>query len=70
MVGDMYKHLVTLDNVDYRILHSKLDDVDMQRNRTCDITFSNYQTIDNFLFATFRQISVAEKSRLDIFLDF
>ncbi|WP_111294629.1 DUF4292 domain-containing protein [Hydrotalea sandarakina] len=70
MVGDMFKHLVTLDNVDYRILHSKLDDVDMQRNRTCDITFSNYQPIDNFLFATFRQISVAEKSRLDIFLDF
>jgi len=70
MVGDMFKHLVTLDNVDFRILHSKLDDVDMQRNRTCDITFSNYQPIDDFLFATFRQISVAEKSRLDIFLDF
>lgn len=70
MVGDMFKHLVTLDNVDFRILHSKLDDVDMQRNRTCDITFSNYQRIDSFLFATFRQISVAEKSRLDIFLDF
>ncbi|MDE3124277.1 MAG: DUF4292 domain-containing protein, partial [Bacteroidota bacterium] len=70
MVGDMFKHLVTLDNVDFRVLHSKLDDVDIQRNRTCDITFSNYQPVDTFLFATFRQISVAEKSKLDIFLDF
>ncbi len=70
MVGNMFKHLVTLDNTDFRVLHSKLDDVDIQRNRTCDITFSNYQPVNNFLFATFRQISVAEKSKLDIFLDF
>ena len=71
MVGNMFKHLVTLDNTNFKVLHSKLDDVDVQRNRTCDITFSNYEyKITNFPFATYRQISVAEKSKLDVYLDF
>lgn len=70
MVGDIFKHLVTLDNTDYKVLHSKLDDVDIQRNRTCDITFGNYQPLGNYRFATYRSISVAEKSKLNIYMDF
>ncbi len=70
MVGDPFKHLLTLDNSDYKVLHSKLDDVDLQRNRTCDITLSNYQGMGNYQFAAYRKISVAEKSKLDITLDF
>ncbi len=70
MVGNLFKHLLTLNNADYRVMHSKLDDVDIQKNRTCDITFSNYQTMGPYQFATYRKISVAEKSKLDIYLDF
>ncbi len=70
MVGDIFKHLLSLDNTDYRVLHSKLDDVDIQRNRTGDITFSGYQPMGSYQFATYRKISVAEKSKLDIYLDF
>ncbi len=70
MVGDVFKNLVTLDNTDFKVLHSKLDDVDLQRNRTCDITFGNYQPMGSYRFATYRSISVAEKSKLDIYLDF
>jgi len=70
MVGDIFKHLITLDKSNNKILHSKLDDVDIQRNRTCDITFSSYQPMGSYQFATYRQISVAEKSKLDIYLDF
>ncbi len=70
MVGDLFKHLVTLDKTDFKVLHSKLDDVDELRNRTCDITFSNYQMVNNRPFATYRYISVSEKSKLDITLDF
>ncbi len=70
MVGDIFKHLVTLDNTDNRILHSKLDDIDIQRNRTCDITFGNYQSLGPYQFAAYRKISVAEKSQLDVYLDF
>lgn len=70
LVGDLFKHLLTLDNNNFTVLHSKLDDVDIQRNRTCDITFSNYQPLGDYRFATYRSISIAEKSKLDIYLDF
>ncbi len=70
MAGKIFKHLVTLDNSDDKILHSKLDDVNAGRNRTCDITFSDYEKTTGFMFATQRKISVAEQSKLDINLDF
>jgi hypothetical protein len=71
MIGNLFKHLITLDNnAGYQVLHSKLDDVDIQRNRTCDITFSAYKTLGPYPFATYRRITVAEKSKLDITLDF
>lgn len=71
MIGNLFKHLITLDtNAGYQVQHSKLDDVDIQRNRTCDITFSAYKTIGTYPFATYRRITVAEKSKLDITLDF
>ncbi|MFX8840906.1 hypothetical protein ABTM78_21350, partial [Acinetobacter baumannii] len=66
MIGDVFKHLVTLDASNFTVLHSKLDDIDVMRNRTCDITFSQYKPYNNFLFATYRKISVAEKSKLDV----
>ena len=70
MNGKTFKHLVTLDNTDFKISHSKLDDVDALRNRTCDITFSDYDASTGVAFATKRRISVAEKSKLDINLDY
>ena len=70
MVGDVFKHLVTLDNTDYKVMHSKLDDVDIQRNRTGDIIFGSYLPMGPYRFATYRSISIAEKSKLNIYLDF
>jgi hypothetical protein len=70
MSGRLYKHLVSLDNSDYKVLHSKLDDIDVSRNRTCDITFSSYDNAAGVPFSTRRKISVAEQSKLDITLDF
>lgn len=70
MSGVFFKHLVSLDNADNKILHSKLDDVDAARNRTCDITFSDYEKAGEIMFSKKRKISVAEQSKLDINLDF
>lgn len=70
MVDSLFKNLVTLDTSSYQPIHSKLDDVDLQRNRTCDITYANYQTNNNISFSTNRNISVAEKTKLDVYLDF
>ena len=52
------------------MLHSKLDDIDATRNRTCDITYDNYENAGNFNFSTKRKITVAEKSKLDIEMKF
>ena len=70
MIGGLFKNLITLDNNDFKVMHSKLDDVDDQRNRTCDITLTDYVTVNGYKFATNRKISVSEKSKLDIYLEF
>ena len=70
MLSDLYKHLLTLDNNDFKVLHSKLDDADVSQNRTCDITFGNYQNIGGNEFSMYREISVSQKSRINIKLDF
>jgi hypothetical protein len=70
MVGDLFKNLINIDNSTHRILFSKLNDVNALRNRTCDITYGNFQPLAGNWFAADRKISMSEKSKLDIFLDF
>ncbi len=69
-VGSIFKHFITIDTATNQIMHSKLDDVDPQKNRTCDITFFNYEKNSGKMFATDRDITVTEKSKLDIHLRF
>jgi hypothetical protein len=70
MVGDLFKNLINIDNSTQRILFSKFNDVNALRNRTCDITYGNFQPLGTYSFAADRKISMSEKSKLDIFLDF
>ena len=70
MISRFFKNLVTLDNKNLRIVHSKLDDTDPMRSRTCDITYSDYEAQGNISFSTTREIIAAEKSKLDINLNF
>jgi Domain of unknown function (DUF4292) len=69
-LGEIFKHLITLSSSDYTILHSKLDDADVVRNRTCDLTYNDYETKNGIRFSTNRRITLAEKSKLDIKLNF
>lgn len=69
-IGQWFKHLLTLDANSGQLLHSKLDDVDIARNRTADLTYADYENRKGFPFATKRRITVTEKARLDIQLDF
>ena len=70
MAGNIFKHLLTLNSDDLKPLHSKLDDADPMRTRTCDITFDGYETKNNIRFSTERKITVSEKYKLDINLVF
>lgn len=69
-VGNIFKNLLTISNENLLITHSKLDDVELNHNRTCDITYSNFVTLADVQFSTYRSISVAEKSKLDVNMDF
>ena len=68
--GKDFKHLLTLDTKDTLVLHSKLDDVDINRNRTADITYDNYENKNGVSFSTYREITVSEKNKLDVHLAF
>ena len=70
MVGKYFKNLLTLSSDNFNLTHSKLDDVDMNRSRTADLTYADYENKTGFNFSTYREITVSEKNRLDIRLNF
>lgn len=61
-----FKHLITLSGDQHQLKHSKLDDLDVTRSRTADITYEQYGVFDNIAFAASRQITVSEKNKLDL----
>ena len=64
-IGTFFSNFLTL-NPDFTLKHSKLDDIDPLRARTCDITYGDYNFAAAVPFSTYRKISVAEKSKVDI----
>ncbi len=69
-IGDNFKHLLTLRKPDKMIVHSKLDDLDISRNRTADITYDEFENNNGINFSTYREITVSEKNKLDIQLKY
>ena len=64
-VGRVFTNFLTL-NPDNTPNHSKLDDTDPMRARTCDITYGDYDYGAAVPFSTYRKISVSEKGKVDI----
>ncbi|ULQ51034.1 DUF4292 domain-containing protein [Flavihumibacter fluvii] len=69
-IGSIFKNLLTIGNTDYLVQHSKLDDVDPNRSRTADLSYSNYNGSGGKPFPTFRKINLAEKNKIDVELEF
>jgi hypothetical protein len=69
-LGNLFKHLLTLNNNDLSLQYSKLDDVDATRNRTAYITYGGYEVKNNYRFSTTRKITVSEKTKLDLEMQF
>jgi hypothetical protein len=69
-IGDFFKNLLTISAKDRQLESSKLDDLDELRNRTCQLTYTNYENKKGVPFSTRRTINVSEKNKLDIRLDF
>jgi hypothetical protein len=70
MLGKLFKNLISVNQSDNTLLQSKLDDVNVSRNRTANLSYSGYENRNGLLFSTRRSIAVSEKKTLDIQLDF
>ncbi len=69
-VGQWFKNLLTVYTADKSLLRSKLDDADITKSRTADLTYWDYERRDTVLFATKRRLIMSEKKKLDIKVEF
>jgi Domain of unknown function (DUF4292) len=68
-IGPIFRNYLTLNN-DLTLKHSILDDVDQMKDRSCDISYGDYEKADTVNFSTYRKIVVSEKGRLDVEMSF
>jgi hypothetical protein len=69
-IGNSFKNLFTISDDAKLPQSSKLDDIDEQLNRTSYLSYGNYENKNGINFSTKRTISVSEKKKLDIKLNF
>lgn len=69
-IGQYFRNLITISSDKKLLERIKLDDPDSQKTRNADLVYNNYENNNLFNFATYREISVAEKSKVDIHLSF
>ena len=67
--GAIFRNFLTL-TTDGTPQHSKLDDTDPMRSRTGDMTYGEYEYSSAVPFSTYRKISVAEKSKVDVEINY
>lgn len=68
--GNWFRNLISMNNNDHVVLSSKLDDKDELRSRTCYLNYTDYENSNGKKFPTGRTISVTEKTKLDVKLNF
>lgn len=66
LLGNLFKNLIVLNEDNTKVLHFKLDDVDISEHRTCDITYGQHQAVLNGHFPLSREIIIGGKSKLEI----
>ena len=69
-IGKLFKNLITIAADNNLIERSKLDDINIGQNRTADLSYNTYEKNNGVSFATYREITVAEKTKVDITLQF
>jgi len=65
-VGQFFKDLITISADNDLMERSKIDDINIGQNRTADLTYGDYEKNTGFAFPTYREITVAEKTKVDI----
>ncbi len=69
-IGNFFKNLMTINKENYLLEHIKLDDINANRSRTADLNYSGYAPTSGNPFSTTRKISLAEKNKLEVQMEF
>ena len=69
-IGKSFKNLLSINGNNNVLVNSKLDDLDITRSRTANLSYDDYENKKNRNFSSKRRISVSEKNKLDISLHF
>jgi Domain of unknown function (DUF4292) len=70
MIGPFFKHFMTIEKSNTNLLLSKLDDIDPGRSRTASLAYDDYQPNGTWQFANLRRITLAEKTKVDVDMEF
>ena len=63
--GTIFKNLLSFNN-EYLLEKSKLDDNNIMRNRTADLSYFEYENKFGFSFSTYRELFLSHNNKLDI----
>jgi hypothetical protein len=69
-VGTFFKNLLSVSQGSNELERIKLDDKDVSQNRTASLLYSSYDKNSDIDFSAYREISVSEKSKVDITITF
>ncbi len=69
LVGSLFKNLISLSEDNQKVLHLKLDDIHINQQRTCDITYYNHTPVQQNQFPLNRDIAIASQSRFEIHME-
>ena len=67
--GELFKNLLSFNN-GFAFEKSKLDDKDLMRNRTADLSYFEYESKTGVMFSTYREMFLSHQNKLDIQLKF
>jgi hypothetical protein len=69
LMGSLFKNLISLSEDNQKVLHLKLDDININQQRTCDITYYNHTPVQQNQFPLNRDIAIASQSRFEIHME-
>jgi hypothetical protein len=70
MIGPFFKHFMTMEKINFDLLLSKLDDTDPARSRTASLEYDAYEPNGKWRFSNIRRVTLAEKTKIDVDLEF
>jgi hypothetical protein len=70
LLGTLFKNLISLSEDNQKVLHLKLDDININQHRTCDITYYNHTPVQQNQFPLNRDIAITAQSRFELHMEF